>query len=175
MQESIPNKEFFKLLMKSQKDIYAYILAMVNNCVDADDIMQDTMALMWERFDEFKPGTNFGAWGVRIARYKVLNFYKKSKSHSAERFDESLLNQIEDHYCRKVGKMNYKLVALQECLKKLNPRDRKLISILYEDRLKITDLAQRLDRPVQGLYKVVARIHMALRRCVNQTILRWDL
>lgn len=169
------SEEFFKLLMKSQKVIYAYILSMVHHCADADDIMQETLALMWERYGEFTPGTNFGAWGVKIARNKVLNFYQKKKSHSSEKFDEFLLNQIEDHYHRKAGEMNHRLVALQDCIRKLNVRDRKLISILYGEGMKITELALHLNRPLQGLYKVVARIHSTLRNCVNKTILSWDM
>lgn len=168
------NDDFFKLLMKNQKAIYSYILSMVHNCSDADDVMQETMSLMWERFEQFKPGTNFGAWGVKIARFKTMSFMKKNK-RGKEVFDESLMAQIEDCYSRKIPQMNTHLVALQDCLKKLNDRDRKLIGILYEEGLKVTELAIRFNRPVQGLYKVMARIHTALRRCVSQTVLKWDL
>ena len=166
--------DFFKLFMKNQKVVYAYILSMVHNCSDADDIMQETMTLMWERFGEFTPGTNFGAWATRIARYKILNMYK-NKRRSTEKFDESLMDQISDCYHQKMNDMSYRLAALQDCLKKLNTRDRKLIEILYEEGVKIAELARRLNRPVQGLYKVMARIHTALRRCVDHKIRKWDL
>lgn len=174
MDKKTQNSAFFKLLMKNQKAIYSYILSLVHNSSDADDIMQETMAFMWERFEQFQPGTNFGAWGVKIARFKTLSYLKKNK-RSEEVFDESLMAQIEDCYSRKIVQMNTQLVALQDCLKKLNDRDRKLIRILYEEGLKITELSKRLNRPVGGLYKVTARIHAVLRRCVNKTVLRWDL
>lgn len=166
--------EFFRLLMNSQKVIYAYILSMVHNCPDADDIMQETMTLMWERFDEFEPGTNFGAWGVKIARFKVLKHYK-SKAKTEELFDESLLNQVSDCYHRKMDEMKIRVSALQECLKKLDKRDKKLVRIRYEQGMKITELAAQIDRPVQGLYKALARIHAVLHRCVNVTVRQWGL
>ena len=172
--ENSKNNDFFKLLMKNQKAIYSYILSMVHNCSDADDIMQETMSLMWERFEQFQPGTNFGAWGVKIARFKTLSFLRKNRRNE-EMFDESLMERIEDCHGRKITQMNTRLVALQGCLKKLNGRDRKLIGILYDEGLKITELAMRVNRPVQGLYKVMARIHTSIRRCVDQTILKWDL
>lgn len=159
--------------MKSQKVIYAFILSMVHNCSDADDIMQETMALMWERFEEFEPGTNFGAWGVKIARNKIMNYFRKKK-RPQEQFDESLMARIEDCYHRKTGEMGYRLAALQECLKKLDKRDRKLVAIHYEEGMKICELADKLNRPVGGLYKVMARIHTSLRRCVSRTVLEWD-
>ncbi len=165
--------EFFRLLMNSQKIIYAYILSMVHNCPDADDIMQETMTLMWERFDEFRPGTNFGGWGIKIARFKVLKYYRSKKRE--EVFDEALLNEISDCYHRKMDEMKVRVSALQECLKKLNPRDKKLVEIRYEQNMKITDLAEKIDRPVQGIYKAMARIHAVLHRCVNITIRQWGV
>lgn len=171
-QNASRSDEFFKLLMNSQKVIYGYILSMVRNCPDADDIMQETMTLMWERFDEFEPGTNFGAWGIKIARFKILAYFR-AKSRSEEVFDESLLMEISDCYHRKMDEMKIRVSALQECLKKLDKRDRKLIEIRYEQGLKITELAERIERPVQGLYKALARIHTLLHRCVNQTIHQW--
>lgn len=161
--------------MQSQKVIYGFILSIVHNCSDADDIMQETMALMWERFEEFRAGTNFGAWGIRIARYKTLNFLKKNKRHAYEKFDETLINKIDDCYSHKKDEFRYRLFALQECIKKLDKSDRKLIQIHYEDGLKINEMALHLNRPLPGLYKVMARIHTTLRKCVNHTILKWDL
>lgn len=166
--------EFFKLLMNSQKVLYAYILSMVHNCPDADDIMQETMTLMWERFSEFEPGTNFGAWGIKISRFKILKYYK-SKSRTEEIFDESLMNQISDCYHQKMDDMKIRVSALQECLKKLDKRDKKLIEIRYEQGMKITELAARIDRPVQGIYKAMARIHAVLLRCVNITVRQWGV
>lgn len=170
----LPSDEFFKLLMNSQKVIYAYILSMVHNCPDADDVMQETMTLVWERFSSFEPGTNFGAWGIKIARFKILGYYK-SKKRTIELFDESLQNQISDCYHRKMDELKIRVSALQECLKKLDKRDKKLIQIRYEQGLKVTELADRIDRPVQGLYKALARIHAVLHRCVNTTIRQWGL
>lgn len=163
--------EFFRLLMNSQKVIYAYILSMVHNCPDADDIMQETMTLMWERFDEFQQGTNFGAWGIKISRFKILKYYRAKGKEQL--FDESLMEQISDCYHRKMDEMKIRVSALQECLKKLNKRDKKLVEIRYEQGMKITELAEKIDRPVQGIYKAMARIHAVLQRCVNTTVRQW--
>ncbi len=43
-----------------------------------DDVLQDTLAVMWKKFDNFKIGTDFVAWGKTIARYKIMNHLKKS-------------------------------------------------------------------------------------------------
>ncbi len=54
---------FFRYYAQSQAEIYTYILTMVPNSVDAEDIFQEASSLMWRKFEDFKPGSSFIAWG----------------------------------------------------------------------------------------------------------------
>ena len=71
--------QFVKLLTACQSRIYAYILSRAPRSADADDILQETAGTMWKKFNEFKTGTDFLAWGLTIARYNVLNYRKNTK------------------------------------------------------------------------------------------------
>ncbi len=57
--------------------MYAYSLTLVPHRPDAEDIFQNVGVTLWEKFDEFEEGTNFGAWACRIAWFKVLDFQQK--------------------------------------------------------------------------------------------------
>jgi RNA polymerase sigma-70 factor (ECF subfamily) len=70
---------FLRLLLKNHYKIYAYILAFTHNTNDADDVMQDVSTILWKKFNKFKAGTNFTAWAVKVARYKVLQFYQNKE------------------------------------------------------------------------------------------------
>lgn len=163
------NPRFLHLFMANQKSIYSFILAMVHNCPDADDIMQETVTLMWDRFDEFEPGSNFGAWGTKIARYKVLNYYGNKKKQAGQ-FSEAMLETIAGCALEKLGEMENRLTALQHCINKLSDRDRELIKARYEQNLAIKDIAVRVKRPLGGIYKAMARIHDALHRCIRKNL-----
>ncbi len=56
-------ERFMRLLLANQQRIYGLILALVPNWNDADDIMQETSAVMWAKFDDYEAGTDFAAWG----------------------------------------------------------------------------------------------------------------
>ena len=73
MTESSQTNEFLRLLMANQKRIYAFILATVPNRQDADDLFQETVLLMWSKFDDFQRGTSFVAWGITVAKYQILS------------------------------------------------------------------------------------------------------
>lgn len=163
---------FLQLFMNSQKSIYAYILSMVHNKSDAEDLAQETALLMWDKFDEFEQGTSFTAWGIKIARYRVLSYYKSKKE--IKRFDNDLLNEISERFQHKADEVKLRLDALEQCLEKLSKRDRELIRIHYEMGFKITQLKNIIGGSIHVLYRTMARIHDLLHRCVNRTLRGWD-
>jgi len=63
-----------------------------------------------------------------------------------------------------------RLKALRSCLKRLKAEDRRLLRQKYVDGVTVKEIALRADRSVQGLYKVMLRIHSQLRRCVNFSV-----
>jgi RNA polymerase sigma-70 factor (ECF subfamily) len=166
---SDPTRRFVRLLLANQNALYAYILTLVPNWSDADDLMQEVAEVMWRRFDQAEPITNFSAWGRGIARNKVLNYYAR-KRRERVLFDSDLFEEIAGRAERTSHQVNARLQALQRCLPKLRETDRLLIQRMYEQGVTIKDLAAQVHRPVQGLYKAVARIHQALIRCVNRVL-----
>ena len=59
--------------MANHKRIYAFILGMVANYQDAEDIFQQTILIMWSKFDRYERGTSFTSWGATVAKYEILN------------------------------------------------------------------------------------------------------
>jgi len=162
--------QFFRLFMASQKRIYSYILMLVSNSTDADEIMQEASAVMWQKFDDFTLGTNFGAWAVKIARYEVMNYCKKKrKGHIL--FDGETLDLFAGPAEKMVEDIDERLGALQTCLTKLSKRDRRLIQMHYEGGHTIKGVAESLDRSVQGMYKVMNRIHNGLLKCIQRRMI----
>jgi len=159
-------KQFFRLFMSVQNQIYAYILVCVLNATDADDIMQETAATMWQKFDVFTIGTDFHKWGRVIAYYKIKDYRKKrrnSRIHFTDQFF-SLLNQQTDSAIEKVDP---RLDLLKRCLSRLKHADQNLLKQRYYEGVTIKDIAEHSDRSVSGLYKVMARVHQQLVKCMN--------
>ena len=60
--------------------------------------------------------------------------------------------------------------ALGGCVEKLRPDDRQLLQLCYADGGTIKHAAERLERPVKGVYKALARIRQALLQCVQRRL-----
>lgn len=163
------NDEFLCLFLANQRRIFTFILMMVPNRSDAEDLMQETTSWMWSHFDEYTPGTNFGAWGIQIARYKILKLNNQRQNHRLK-FSVDVLRLIDDQSEEVYEKTSPRMDALQRCLLNLNDRDRQMLYFRYEQGLTVKKLAQLADRPIQGIYKTMARIHRLLLQCVRRTL-----
>ncbi len=167
--DGVAAQQFVSQLIANQPRIYAYILTLVPNWADADDLMQETAQVMWARFEESEPIKDFASWGMRIAQNKVFNHYAK-KQRQRILFDADLMDDLTVRTQAVCAQTDRRVEAVQRCLGKLKERDRRLIRTLYEQGMTIKQLAIQLERPVQGFYKTMARIHDALQQCVHRTL-----
>ncbi len=157
------------MLSKYHRRIYGYVLALVPNFNDAEDLFQETLLVICRRFDEFDPDTNFLAWGLEIARRKVIKF-RQTQSKSKIIFNESMLTEYQKCQKSHMTMIEQKSMALKSCIKKLSPNDQNLLRIRYDLNDNIKEIAKKVNRPIHGLYKVFTRIHLNLRECVNRTM-----
>ncbi len=131
--------------------------------------MQETASWMWSHFDEYKPGTNFGAWGVQVARYKILKL-NNQRANPRVRFNSDVVHLLDAEAEPVFEKISPRMQALEKCLSGLCERDRQLLFLRYEQGLTVKKMAQLMERPIQGIYKTMARVHKLLFRCVRQTV-----
>jgi len=170
MKQSKRTRQFFSLFMRHQNRIFAYILTLVPHCADAEDIMQETASVAWEKFGTFKEGTDFAAWLKKIAFHKVMD-HRKRGGHYRVIFSDDLLRVLAPRAEETFEQTDTRMAALKSCLKSLSSPDRQLLKRRFEDGLTIKAIAEETNRPVQGLYKVMIRILDQLRRCVHYLLL----
>ncbi len=162
------SSEFVRLLTANQSQIYAYIMSLVGNCADADDVLQETTSTMWQKFGEFKPGTDFVSWGCAIAFYKVREFRRIYRDKF--QFDEELLETLSRKARKELSDANTYLSKLQDCMKKLNAGDYQLVKLRYISGVSMNELSRRLNKTARNIYYQIARIHGLLMRCIERDI-----
>lgn len=155
--------------MAHQRTFYAYILSAVHNYSDADDILQETATVMWRRFREFEPGTNFRAWGVAISRNQVLRFFNSHK-RSRIQFDDELLEQLESSTLQESAHMDHLAEALRKCFQRLSEANRKILDLRYKEHMAIKSIANLMGKPVYGMYKAFSRLQNSLQRCMESVL-----
>lgn len=159
-------KLFVRLLTQHERRVYGYILKMVVNWSDADEILQETNVRLWEEFDRFEPGTDFAAWAIRVAHYQVLTWRKK-RDRSRLVFGERAVQALADEQDRPGVSEDVRQAALAACLQRLSVNNRDLISRCYAGTSTIHDVAIQLGRSTQSVYKAVQRVRVSLQKCIE--------
>lgn len=160
---------FVKLLSSNQKWIYAYILSMIPNYNDADDLMQETSSIMWKKFNDFQPGTDFVKWGIKIAHYQILNFCRK-KSKSPLHFNSDTIEILQDTCENVVMEFNTRQEALRNCFNKLSSDDQGLLQVHYYQSTPVKVIAHQFGQTVQNIYQKLTRIECALLNCIRHML-----
>lgn len=157
---------FFRLYLAHQHRIRAYILTLVPNRADADDLFQETSSVLWSKFHEFEPETDFVAWSCRVAFLKISN-HRKKQSRSRLMFDDRVLSLVEQRAVALAPRLDARREALQECLQRLAERDRQMLLVRHEPGGNVERAAQLTGRTVQAAYKALYRIRKLLFDCVT--------
>lgn len=162
-------KRFASQLTAFQRPLYLFIVSLVHHAADADDVLQDVNRILWEKADEYEPGTNFAAWAYRVAHYQVLTL-RKQKARQLSRFRDATLELIAQDAARLLDDEPAERDALRGCLGKLTAGDRDLVTRRYLAETDMHALAKQLDRPEKSLYRSIARIREMLLDCIQRTL-----
>jgi len=165
------SNELVTLLTPHKGDIFGFIFCMVHSLQDAEDVFQQSVITMWNKFDQFEPGSNFLAWAYSIARFKALNLIK-SKRRAKVYFSEDLIDQLVQQEIDPTEVRDARLRALATCRQKLSSGDQALLALCYGESGTIRDAAERIGRPVGSVYDSLSRIRRALYLCIERTLAR---
>ena len=167
------SKLFLRLFLQNERRLYAYILTLLPNRADADDVLQEASLVMWDKFDAGRPPDDFAAWGCRIAYFKVLDFIKKNQ-RSRVHFSQALLERVAETAVEHAGtlQLDARSEALAGCVAKLSSLDRDLLTQRFADGATTQSVAAQVGRSVEAVYKALARIRQALFDCVTRSLAR---
>ena len=161
---------FARLLRETHDRLFGFIFSLVHNRADAEDIFQQTAIVLWQKFPDFQPGTNFAAWSMRVAHFEIKN-YVKARRRSRLYFSDEILDAIAITFHSSPGETeSYSAVALTKCIEKLNERDHRLLMKCYSVDRDYGKIAESEGKTVGAVYKAISRIRQALLACVHRQL-----
>jgi RNA polymerase sigma-70 factor, ECF subfamily len=168
---SSPVERFCFLFEQHGQAIYGHVRSLVPNVVDADEVFQDTCAVLWEKFDQYRPETNFRAWAYRIAYYKALKL-RDRKSAQPYSFSPQFLDLVSEESIVAADVLDSQTEALRFCRDKLAEQDRELLDRFHSEGAKAKDIAHLAGKSVHSIYRAIRRIHDTLFECIRQALLK---
>ena len=171
MNKKTNHRRFLELYSKSQSRLYSFILMLVHSNHDADEIFQETSALLWEKFGEYQEGTNFGAWAVTIAKFKVLE-YLRTNEKNRRYLESGMFQDIADIAEPESENVNDRLQSLRDCLYKLDRINRSLLSLRYQKNISVKEIARQKGVSTGVMYRRLSKVFGALRKCIDLSVVQ---
>ena len=160
-------ERFVRLLGRYQQRVYSFILTLVPHWADADEVLQETNIVLWRKFSEFQPDTDFVRWANQVAYFEVLKFRRRQqKDHLF--FSDAFVEEVAAEVMEMSETLQMQRDRLAGCLQKLSDRDRTLIHLRYDEGSSVKRVAEQLGRSADSVYKSLGRVRRMLIDCIHR-------
>jgi len=152
------------LLERHRESLTLFILGIVHNLEDAEDIMMDSFAVLLSDSPRFKGKSSFKTWLFSIGRnlaLKHLRKYGKPHSHEEE------IPETKDHL-PEVGLIkDEEKLLLYRAIDSLGPEYRQVISLIYFYDMSIEEVATVMKKNKKQIYNLSSRGKKALKETLS--------
>jgi RNA polymerase sigma-70 factor (ECF subfamily) len=168
MRDADSDQELFvRYQARHQRRLFSYILTLVPNWNDAEEVFQETSLVLWRKFATFEPGTSYVSWATRVAFLEVKKFRERGKKNPPL-FSGDLLAMLATDAAEMRDVLTDQQEALQHCVDKLPKDDRWMITTRYQRGGSARTISESTGRSLESVCNSLRRIRTALLRCVRR-------
>jgi RNA polymerase sigma-70 factor (ECF subfamily) len=163
---------FRELYERTSARMYGLALRVTGDRVSAEDVLQDAFLSIWRVADTYRDSLSPPlAWMGVVVRSRALDFLRRRAAQRADRtveFEESVHDFADGDAATPpdLTASSEQAWALHECLRKLESRQREVLSLAYLRDLSHSELAQQLQLPVGTVKTWIRRGIDQLRGCM---------
>lgn len=161
--------EFTALLTEHRHRLRAFVLTLVSDRGDVDEVLQETNLILWQKFNEFAPGSNFFAWAATVARYQVLKCHER-RGKERLMFQPATLEAIAEEAISNNEVLEARRRMLGACMETLSNTQRELLGERYRQGATICLLAQQRGLSVAAIYQQLSRVRRRLSDCITRRL-----
>lgn len=151
-----------------QPVVGAYILSLLPDFHQAEDVLQQVAVLLVREFDKYDQSRPFLPWALGIARNVALKSRRDVARNSEHLLSEALIDQIQDAFQEQADKWGTLRKALRDCLRQQPQKILELLRWRYSNDLKPGDIAVKMDITSSSVRVMLFRAREVLRRCIKR-------
>jgi RNA polymerase sigma factor (sigma-70 family) len=158
----------------TSRKLYAVAMRVVSNTDHAEDVLQEAYLQVWRNAKDYRATLSPPmAWLGLIVRSRGLDLlrrHKAEKSLSAQPLDEILEETLSNNEASPmdVRDASEQAWALHECLRKIESKQREVLTLAYFKDLSQSELASQLKLPLGTVKSWMRRSIEQLRTCMNR-------
>ena len=172
--QSLTAEEFVELLLVHEHRVRGFVASLMFGSSDVDDVFQSACMAAFRKLGTFSyvgeaPDEEFVRWVCTIARDEVLQVYRKRRTGRIM-FNSELVAELADMQIEKSEQLGSRAEALSECIERLSPKEKRLLQMHYGHELPVAEIAKRIHRTANGVYKALERVRSRLMECIRRKL-----
>lgn len=165
---AIDQDTIVRALLTERARLFAFIWSIVRDLHIAEDVFQEVSLLALNKREEIESAEALPHWFRGVARHKALKAIA-AKGRSPVTLDDQLIEMMEPHWAAaEQSSASDAAEALRRCLGGLNENNRRLVTMRYAQGMSGVEVAKRLNRTAETVYKALSRVHNTLADCVRR-------
>lgn len=169
MPNQLSNEDFAALYSGCHLDLLRYVLTLLPDYHQAQDVVQEVARLLWQKREEYDPGRSFLLWARGFAHFEVLKVLKR-QAVRGKYFSEELVEELAQQRIAQEDQLAAQREALTGCLQKLDAASRELLRSRYDGEMTVQQLAEQQGKSANALSIMIHRIRQKLVECVNREL-----
>lgn len=163
------DEQIVQLISSNQRSLFGYLLGLLGARELAEDALQETNIVLWQKRQEYRANTNFFAWACQIAYFKAGNL-RTQWHRKMPVFSEVFMEEVSSELKAAIQMPSKLDVFLKECLDLLDDQDVALLDHRYADGASVKTVAMNLKQSVRSVYRNLERIHQRLFTCIGEKV-----
>ncbi len=163
-------EQFVAQFAHYEPDLRRFIGSLLPAWTDTDEVLQQTAIVLWRKFEQYDPTTNFMKWACVVARFEALS-YRRKMARDRLVFREDVMELMSDEGLDEIDDRKREHDALEYCLGKLSEKQRQLVTLAYTPGVKVKELAEEAGSSAASFYMRLKRIRRQLLECVESKTL----
>ena len=159
--------EFIRLFTSHEMRLRAFAFSLIPHWDDAEEVLQQANLVLWQKFDQFQPGTSFFSWACKVIHLTAKDF-RKRQSREKVRFSDEFLELVADQTEDLQGDLAERERLLTNCMEKLKEKHRTMLHLRYQQSCSVQHVAAALGSSSKAIYQALSRVHKALYDCVER-------
>jgi RNA polymerase sigma-70 factor (ECF subfamily) len=161
--------EFLRLFVECEGQVRALVGALIRDRHAREDVVQEVALILWQEFQRYDATRPFGAWARGVAANKVMQRWEQ-EGRAPRPFSPQVVQALVDACDRAEAKSSLRAEVLEDCLKELPEKSRRLLTLRYGELLKVERIATELQGTVDGVYQALSRLRARLAECVERRL-----
>ena len=163
-------RAFEDVVREFERPLRAWLAGCAPPGVDVDEVAQRSFVAAFSRLDEYRTGTDFGAWLFTIARFqlktettrlrRIADYHVKYRIELLERELDRRSNEPPDIE-------QARLEHLKKCAETLGDHLKRFIAWRYDEEITLGEMASRSGRSVAAVKKQLWKIRRLLQECIE--------